>query len=95
MKSTLILIGLLLGLLSYGQIVEKELSIHDLIQRQTDDIFDSLIKIRRDFHMNPELSGQEQMTSEKNSRLFNISWIRSQNKYRRIWCCWHFKWREK
>ena len=65
MKSTFISIGLLLGLLSYGQIVDKEPSIHDLIQKQTNDIFDTLVKIRRDFHMNPDLSGQEQMTSKK------------------------------
>jgi metal-dependent amidase/aminoacylase/carboxypeptidase family protein len=65
MKSTFISIGLLLGLLSYGQIVDTEPSIHDLLQKQTDSIFDSLLIIRRDFHMNPELSEQEQITSKK------------------------------
>jgi len=53
------------GLISYGQNEKAEHSIHIKVQERTDKIFDSLIKIRRDFHMNPEVSGQEKRTSEK------------------------------
>lgn len=53
------------GLISYGQKQKAEHLIHIDIQKQTDKIFDSLVKIRRDFHMNPEISGQEKNTSEK------------------------------
>lgn len=40
-------------------------SIHQEIQQLADAIFDSLVLLRRDFHRHPELSGQEQRTSEK------------------------------
>ena len=45
--------------------VQGQSSIHNLIQKQTDEIFDSLVKIRRDFHMNPELSEHEKRSAEK------------------------------
>lgn len=54
-----------LGLVSSGQNQKSEHSIHTNVQEQTDKIFDDLINIRRDFHMNPEVSGQEKRTSEK------------------------------
>ena len=38
---------------------------HVFIQQKTDEIFDSLVSIRRDFHIYPELSGQEERTSKK------------------------------
>lgn len=38
---------------------------HVFIQQKTDEIFDSLVSIRRDFHVYPELSGQEERTSKK------------------------------
>jgi len=39
--------------------------IHTDIQQRTDQIFDSLVKIRRDLHMYPEVGGEEQRTSSK------------------------------
>lgn len=56
---------LFLGLFVSGQSIERELSIHNSVQQRTDEIFDSLVKIRRNFHIHPELSGQEKRTSEK------------------------------
>ena len=56
---------LFLGLASYGQNAMVEPSIHEDVQEYTNKIFDSLVKIRRDFHRNPEVSGQEKRTSEK------------------------------
>ncbi|MBO0330040.1 M20 metallopeptidase family protein [[Muricauda] lutisoli] len=40
-------------------------SIHLDIQQRTDEIFDSLVTLRRDFHMYPEVSGNEVKTSTK------------------------------
>lgn len=37
---------------------------HQEIEKNTNEIFDSLVKIRRDLHMNPELSGKEDRTSK-------------------------------
>jgi metal-dependent amidase/aminoacylase/carboxypeptidase family protein len=65
MTGTFITVGLMVGLLAFGQKDDKEKSFQDLLQNQTDEIYDSLLKIRRDFHVNPELSGQEQRTSKK------------------------------
>jgi len=56
---------LFLGFVSCGQNTKVIPSIHNNVQEQTDKIFDSLITIRRDFHMNPEVSGKEKRTSEK------------------------------
>lgn len=56
---------LFLGLVSCGQNTKVEPSIHKNVQEQTNKIFDSLITIRRNFHVNPEVSGQEKRTSEK------------------------------
>jgi len=38
-------------------------TIHQKIQEDTNEIFDSLVEIRRDFHENPELAGNEIRTS--------------------------------
>lgn len=38
-------------------------SIHQKIRLQTDKIFDSLVSIRRDLHMYPEVGGEEKRTS--------------------------------
>jgi metal-dependent amidase/aminoacylase/carboxypeptidase family protein len=46
-------------------IKESDSLIHVAIQQKTDEIFDSLVAIRRDFHMYPELSGYEKNTSIK------------------------------
>ena len=40
-------------------------SIHLDIQQHTDEIFDSLVSVRRDFHRYPEVSGNEKRTSAK------------------------------
>ncbi|MBQ0735714.1 M20 metallopeptidase family protein [Aquimarina celericrescens] len=49
----------------YGQSLNNTTSIHTKVQERTDIIFDSLVKIRRDFHINPEVSGSEKRTSTK------------------------------
>jgi len=37
---------------------------HEIVEKRTNEIFDSLIKVRRDLHKHPELSGQEERTSK-------------------------------
>ncbi len=61
-KTTFFLILILLGGNSLGQSHTKS-TIHDLIQIHTEEIYDSLVIIRRDLHMHPEISEQEQRTS--------------------------------
>ena len=39
-------------------------SLHQSVQQETDRIFEKLVKIRRDFHENPELAGKEKQTQE-------------------------------
>ncbi|MGD1841611.1 MAG: M20 family metallopeptidase [Thermonemataceae bacterium] len=39
--------------------------VHKNIQQQTEEIFGDLVKIRKDFHTHPELSGQEKRTAAK------------------------------
>lgn len=39
-------------------------NIHQKIKLNTDEIFDSLVQIRRDFHEHPELAGNEKRTSK-------------------------------
>lgn len=64
-QKALILQFLLYGLLAFGQNATTPFSIHQLIQSRTDEIYDSLIAIRRDFHKHPEVSEQEEKTSKK------------------------------
>ncbi len=64
-KLILIIPILFFGLITSGQNVKVKTSIHTTVQEQTNRIFDSLVTIRRDFHMNPEVSGKEKRTSEK------------------------------
>ena len=72
-KIALNLIALILGCYAFSQnaineipiSIKKEISIHKNVQKRTDDIFDSLVKIRRDFHSFPEVSEQEKRTSNK------------------------------
>ena len=72
-KFTLSLIALISGYILFGQnsanefpvSIVNESSIHKNVQQQTNAIFDSLVKIRRDFHIHPEVSGKEKRTSEK------------------------------
>lgn len=56
---------LLYGLCAFGQDATTPSSIHQLIQSRTDEIFDSLVAIRRDFHRYPEVSEKEERTSKK------------------------------
>ncbi len=68
MKSLKFVISILfifLWLQVFGQKTTAPSSIHKIIQEQTDLIFDSLVKTRRDFHRYPELSDKEKRTSEK------------------------------
>lgn len=53
------------GISIFGQSAEIESPLHEIVKQQTDEIFESLVKIRRDFHTYPELSGQEKRTSKK------------------------------
>lgn len=72
-KFTLSLLTLIFGCYAFGQnatnespvSIEKEFSIHKNVQQHTNAIFDSLVKIRRDFHSYPEVSEQEKRTSKK------------------------------
>lgn len=64
-KLTLTIQFLFFGLVSCGQNTKVEPSIHTSVQEQTNKIFDNLVTIRRDFHINPEVSGKEKRTSEK------------------------------
>ncbi|WP_109301379.1 hypothetical protein [Aquimarina sp. AU474] len=59
----LLTIGLLLCTIISCQQSEKNNS-HQEIEKYTNEIFDSLVNIKRDLHMNPELSGQEERTSK-------------------------------
>lgn len=63
-RTALILSFLLYTLGSFGQDATTPPSIHQLIQSRTDEIFDSLVVIRRDFHRYPELSEKEERTSK-------------------------------
>jgi metal-dependent amidase/aminoacylase/carboxypeptidase family protein len=49
----------------FGQTKEVDYSIHEKIEEYTNQIFDSLVMIRRDFHAYPELAEQEKKTSKK------------------------------
>ena len=56
---------LLYGLCASGQVATAQSSIHQSIQSRTEEIFDSLVEIRRDFHEYPEVSEKEELTSKK------------------------------
>ncbi|UBZ07938.1 amidohydrolase [Salegentibacter mishustinae] len=64
LRAVLILIFIFLTLSIFGQTAEIDRS-HLKIQEQTDQIFDSLVNLRRDLHMYPEVSGNERRTSNK------------------------------
>lgn len=63
-RNILLLQFMLCGAFTFAQNATSTSSIHQAVQSHTDSIFDSLVKIRRDFHMNPEVSGEEKRTSE-------------------------------
>ncbi|PCJ82510.1 MAG: metal-dependent hydrolase [Bacteroidetes bacterium] len=64
-KLILTLLLLIFSIVTFGQNLKTNHSIHEAVQLRTNEIFDSLVEIRRDFHINPEVSGQEKRTSEK------------------------------
>lgn len=41
---------------------DKRALTHQLVRTETDEIYNKLVKIRRDFHANPELAGNEVRT---------------------------------
>ncbi len=59
----IILLGLICSQSTYAQ-VDINLTKHALVKKQSNEIFDSLVSIRRDLHMYPEVSGNEQRTSK-------------------------------
>lgn len=63
MKVKPLLLLLLIVLVSWQQKAEK-VSTHELVRIETDSIYDKLVNIRRDFHTNPELAGNEKRTQE-------------------------------
>ena len=64
-KIPLLLIFLFYVFACFAQETADPSDIHQFIEQQSDIIIDSLVKIRRDLHMYPELSGQEERTAEK------------------------------
>ncbi|WP_074406067.1 M20 metallopeptidase family protein [Aquimarina megaterium] len=64
MKLKLITIVFLIatGILSAQS--DENMNTYQKIVKQTDEIYDNLVKIRRDLHMNPEISKQEKRTSK-------------------------------
>ncbi|WP_289645221.1 amidohydrolase [Maribacter aestuarii] len=67
MKKSQILCYSLLVLLSITAIScasPEEKSVHQEIEKRTNEIFNKLAEIRRDFYQNPELSGNEKRTSK-------------------------------
>lgn len=64
-RTSLLLQFMLFGLFTFGQNATAPFSIHLAVQSHTENIFDSLVKMRRDFHMHPEVSGEEKRTSEQ------------------------------
>lgn len=64
-RNAFIIPFLFYGSCAFGQDRSSASSIHELIQSRTDEIFDSLVEIRRDFHRYPEVSEEEVNTSQK------------------------------
>ncbi len=60
-----ILLSILLGLYSCRVTSQENTNIHQNIKEQVEYLFQDLVKIRRDLHMHPELSGKEKRTSKK------------------------------
>jgi len=63
MKLKLLLFSAVIVLASFQQKKDEPLT-HKTINTETDKIFDKLVKIRRNFHENPELAGKEKQTQE-------------------------------
>lgn len=63
LKNSILLIVLLLNIL-LGCKTSEEKNIHQKIENDTEEIFNKIVEIRRNFHENPELAGNEKRTSE-------------------------------
>jgi len=63
LKKYLILLVLLFSILISCKSSDKK-TVHQNIEKQTNEIFDSLVEIRRNFHQHPELAGNEKRTSK-------------------------------
>ncbi|TYP75279.1 M20 metallopeptidase family protein [Aquimarina intermedia] len=64
MKLKLTLLALLFTVRILSSQSNKNTHHYQQIVEQTDDIYDILVKVRRDFHVNPEISKQEKRTSK-------------------------------
>ncbi len=63
LNNHILLIVLLLNIILGCKTSEEE-NIHKIIENDTKEIFTHLVEIRRDFHQNPELAGDESRTSK-------------------------------
>jgi len=63
-KNRVILAVILIGVLVSCKSAHQQ-TIHEKIATHTDEIFDSLVEVRRDFHRYPELAGKEKRTAKK------------------------------
>jgi metal-dependent amidase/aminoacylase/carboxypeptidase family protein len=63
LKKHLILLVLLFSILISCKSSDEK-TVHQNIEKQTNEIFDTLVKIRRNFHEHPELAGNEKRTSK-------------------------------
>lgn len=59
-----ILLSILVYIILIGCKPSNEKNIHQKIEKHTNEIFNSLVEIRRDFHAHPELAGNEERTSK-------------------------------
>jgi len=62
-KSQVLLSVLLISILISCKSLGKK-NVHERIEKQTSEIFNDLVEIRRDFHRYPELAGNEKRTSK-------------------------------
>ncbi len=63
MNNHILLIVFLLNIM-LGCKTSEEKNIHKIIENDTEKIFNHLVEIRKDFHQNPELAGDESRTSK-------------------------------
>lgn len=63
-KNLVLMVVILIGVLVSCKSANQQ-TIHEKIARQTDEIFDSLVEVRRYFHRYPELAGKEKRTAKK------------------------------
>lgn len=63
LKHSIVLIVFLMNMI-LGCKTSEEKSIHQKIENDTEEVFHKVVEIRRNFHENPELAGNEKRTSE-------------------------------